>query len=426
MPLLSRRHQDAVEHPGEPAGNTLRDAWARTVGRGQSTKTPTQAVIRKARGIYLHTVDGRMLHDWASGVLVCNLGHRHPGFERRWRQYRRDAPRSAYNLLTEVQIAASRRVVVSFGYAKAEKILWAASGSEGIQKAIWACQHRYPERKILVGTRGGFHGKKGLAGDVSGEESTNPNVRFISFPMHEPRPAAYYEEELQQLHDTHGGEIACVITEPYLGAAGSHHPPTWYHKLLADWCALNDVPLIFDEVQSCFGRTGNMYAFDIYGVQPDLVVLGKGLANGEPGAALVGRADLIDALDYGEASDTFSACPSACAAVCAAMDVIETNRVIENVRAMEGVMRRTLESLRNRFRFVRAIRGEGLVFGIEMTDPEVANQCVLEAYRGNGDTGVHFLGPLAQTVLRVSPPLIINRKQIDEAHDLLVKAWSRI
>lgn len=416
----------SIVHPNEPEGNRLRRELDTLIGRGQNTYTPTQVVVERAEGCRLWTVDGRCLIDFASGVLVANLGHAHPGFEARYEAYRKGLPHNAYNLTTRPLVEASRRLVASFESPKAQKMLWAASGSEGIQKAMWCALHRRPERPIMLATRGGFHGKKGLAGDVTGEKSPNPNVRFVSFPLDDDLTPAAVEQELAALATEFPGRIGLLITEPYLGARGSYHPPKWYHKLLQTWCETNDVTFIFDEVQSCHGRTGNMYAFQTYDVQPDLVVLGKGLANGVPAAAVVGRADLIDTLDYGEGSDTYSANPDTCAAVCAVLDVFAEERIVDHCRAMAPRMAERLHALMGQFPFVKAVRGEGLVYGVEISDPETANRCVLEAYYGVGDDGVHFLGPLAQKVLRVSPPLVITEAELAEAFAIIEAAWARI
>lgn len=415
-----------IQHKGEPVGNKVRRAMDGLVGRAQSTYTPTLAVVGKAKGVHLWTVDKHKLLDFTSGVLVSNLGYGHPIFEARFKQYRRQLPWNSYNMLTEVQVEATRRLVQSMGAAKLKKVFWAASGSEGVQKAMWSTLHRYPERPIMVATRFGFHGKKGLAAEVTGESSKNPNVRWISFPMKQVHEPAYYQKELDALWKANKGRIALLITEPYLGAKGSFHPPKWYHKLLQKWCNAHDIPFIFDEVQSCFGRTGNMYAFQTYGVKPDLVVLGKGLANGEPAAAVVGRPDLIDAMDYGEASDTFSGNTGACAAVCATLDAFEAQHIVAQAKSVGRELRHMLLDLRARFPFIMAVRGEGMVYGVEITDKETANRCVLEAYRGDGSQGVHFLGPLAEKVLRVSPPLVMQSRHIEEARRILETAWARI
>lgn len=415
-----------IVHEGEPRANEIRARLHACVGVGQRTFTPTQMVVKAAAGCVLRTADDRELFDFTSGVLVANLGHAHPRFEAFYRQYATGLPRNAYNMIVEIEVLAAERLLNTMAMPKAQKLLWAASGSEGIQKAMWAALHKQPNRPIMVATRGGFHGKKGLAADVTGETSANPNVRFISFPMKEDRPQSFYEAELDALAEQHPNQIALLITEPYLGAKGSFHPPAWYHRMLQAWCDKHGIAFIFDEVQSCHGRTGNMFAYQSYGVEPDLVVMGKGLGNGEPVAAVAGRADLIDALAYGEASDTYSGNPRACAAVCAVLDVFETEGVVDKCRNAAPVLRGHLDSLKKRFPFVVDVRGEGMVYGVEMKDDATANACVLEAYRGVGAQGVHFLGPLAGKVLRVSPPLVISAGELNEAFGILETSWERL
>ena len=418
----------SIQHDGEPKANAIRERLDAVVGKGQRTYTPSQLTVDKAEGCYIWTVDGRKLLDFTSGVLVANLGHDHPRFEALTRQYADGLPRNAYNMVAEIEVIAAERLIKSMAATnpKAQKLFWAASGSEGIQKAMWAAQHKFPERPILLATRYGFHGKKGLAGDVTGAESLNPNVRFISFPMKDEKPQEFYQDELDALAEEYEDQIALLITEPYLGAAGSFHPPKWYHQMLQAWCEKHDIVFIFDEVQACHGRTGNMYAYESYEVQPDLVVLGKGIANGEPAAAVIGRDDLIDAMAYGEASDTFSGNPRACAAICAVLDVFEKDGIMEKARAAAKIVGERLCALPDKFPFVTTVRGEGLVYGIEIENAELANRCVLEAYYGIGDNGVHFLGPLAGKVLRVSPPLVISESELDEAFAIIEQAWARV
>ena len=416
-----------IHHDDEPRANAVRDALEEVCGKGLRTYTPSLLVVEKAKGSHLWTADGRKLVDFAAGVLVANLGHNHRGFEKKLAGYAKDMPRNAYNLLAPIEVKAAKKLVKSMkGNPNAQKVLWAASGSEGIQKAIWAAQHFQPERKIILATKGGFHGKKGLAGDITGETSSNPNVRFVPFPMDDGTSESSIQQALDAMAQAHPNDIAMFVTEPYLGARGSYHPPAWYHPMVQAWCQRHGIPFIFDEVQSCHGRTGHMYAFESYGVTPDLVVLGKGLANGEPAAAVVGRADIIDSLNYGDASDTFSGNPRACAAVLAALEVFKEDKIVAHAKKRAKRMGKILADLTDRFPFITAVRGEGLVYGVEMRDRETAERCVLEAYKGTGKKGVHFLGPLAEKVLRVSPPLVIEDAELDEAHGILKKAWKRI
>ncbi|HVL13551.1 MAG TPA: aminotransferase class III-fold pyridoxal phosphate-dependent enzyme, partial [Gemmata sp.] len=340
----------AIRHGGEPTGNTLRDRLAEVEPRALRTYTPTQTVIDRSAGVYHWTADGRRLYDFTSGVLVSNLGHNPTGWMKRFAGYmgwpwqastpahvsglREDyfaaLPMTAYNAVTPIEVDASRRLLRclrnSPGGGRMQQVMWAASGSEAIQKALWAAMARDRSRPVILATRHGFHGKKGLANAVTGSETDaerDPRVRFISFPTAECRDVALrdqpfdpapYARELDALLHQFGRKIGTLITEPYLGGGGSYHPPKEYLQLLERICRDNDVVFVLDEVQANFGRTGAMFAYETYGIEPDIVVLGKGLGNGVPVAAAVGRADLFAAQDYGEASDTRSANPLSCAA----------------------------------------------------------------------------------------------------------------
>jgi len=230
----------------------------------------------------------------------------------------------------------------------------------------------------------------------------------------------------------HGRRLNCLITEPYLGGGGSFHPPAAYHQLLQDWCREHDVLLIFDEVQSNFGRTGRMYAFEKYGIEPDFICLGKGLGNGVPVSAAVGRKDVMASLHYGEGSDTWSANPLACAAVLATLDEFESTDVLEHTRELSRVFSAGLMRLK-KTGLVAKVRGEGLVFGIECAAAgnrsarEVAIEIVRACYEGRvGGDGIHLLGPLAEKVIRISPPMTMTFEEADDSLVLLEELVARV
>ena len=168
-----------------------------------------------------------------------------------------------------------------------------------------------------------------------------------------------------------------------------------------------------------------MYAFEKYGIEPDLVCLGKGLGNGVPVSAVVGRGDVMASLKYGEASDTWSANPLSCAAVLATLDEFETTDVLKRTEHLFEVFADGLEGLKDTG-VITKVRGEGLVFGIECapigkhTPGEVANAIVERCYLGKeGGDGIHLLGPLADKVLRISPPMTITDEQARDSLELL-------
>src|SRR5207253_4377868 len=252
------------------------------------------------------------------------------------------------------------------GGKRLQQILWAASGSKAIQKALWAALARDRTRDMIIATRFGFHGKKGLAGAVTGSETDrerDPRVRFISFPMTECADVSMrdrefdvepYRRELEALKAQLGPRLTALITEPYLGGGGSYHPPKRYLQLLQEFCRENDLVFILDEVQANFGRTGELFAFETYGIEPDVVVLGKGLGNGVPVAAAVSRSDLFAALDYGEGSDTWSANPLCSAAVLATLDEFEARDVIGPCRRASAVIEEGLIGLKQ-FPFIKSV-----------------------------------------------------------------------
>jgi 4-aminobutyrate aminotransferase-like enzyme len=460
-----------IQHAREPLSNANRESLTKLEPHSLRTFTPTQAVIAQSAGVYHWTPDGRRLYDFTSGVLVSNLGHNPASWMRAYSRYMNwpgaesaspqpagvpkgyfaAVPMTAYNAITPVEVEATKRLLAllrgSSGGGRMERVLWAASGSEAIQKAIWAAMARDRTRPMILATRFGFHGKKGLANAVTGSEADaerDPRVRFVTFPTTEcqdvsTRDAAFdpapYQKELDALLHQFGRKIGTLITEPYLGGGGSYHPPKAYLQLLQKFCRANDIVFILDEVQANFGRTGQMFAFETYGLEPDVVVLGKGLGNGIPVAAAVGRADVFGSLDYGEGSDTWSANPLCCAAVLATLDEFAARDVLGEMRKSSAIIERGLVALKE-LPFVANVRGErgGMVWGVEARDhagrtaSEWANALVLACYEGDGagGDGIHLLGPLSKKVVRVAPPLTITQDEAGTSLELLHRAARRL
>ncbi|MFV1964040.1 MAG: aspartate aminotransferase family protein [Pirellulaceae bacterium] len=455
---------NAIQHPGEEVSNEFRRRLAAAEPLGSRTYTPSMAILAKSAGSYHWTPEGRKLADFTSGVLVANLGH-HPG--RWWKRvmdylglnnlqedtsFVRAVPLTAYNAATEIEVQACERLLANMrrqpGGARMEQVLWAASGSEAIQKTLWASLAMDSRRDIILATRGGFHGKKGLAGAVTGSESDkdrDPRVRFISFPTAEcgdvelrrqPLDLAPYQQELSQVGDELGDRVGCLITEPYLGGGGSFHPQPEYLQALQQFCRKHGAVFILDEIQANFGRTGPMYAYTRYGIEPDVVCLGKGMGNGVPVSAAVGRADVFATLHYGEGSDTWSANPLASAAVLATLDEFESTDVIEQGLRLSAILEEGLVRLK-KTGLVERVRGEGCVWGVECAATgsyeaeEVANACVEACYRGDTQgRAIHLLGPLSGKVLRVSPPLVMPwdeaRTYLDAMFDIFSSVRLRL
>ena len=445
-----------IEFDGEDTSNDVRQIVGRTQPHSLRTFTPSQAVLSTSAGVFHWTPEGRRLYDYSSGVLVANLGHNPVRWMKRFQNYlgwsaeKLTAPDdgffkavslTAYNAMTDLEAQAGRRLVANLqaspGGSRLETVMWSASGSEAVQKALWACMRRDPSRPGVLATRHGFHGKKGLSGAVTGSETDSerdPRVRFISFPRDEcsdidnPKKAfdpSVYRAELEQVVEAAEHPIGCLITEPYLGGGGSYHPPKEYLQLLQEFCREHDILFILDEVQANFGRTGCMYAFESYGLEPDFVCLGKGLGNGIPVSAAVGRRDVCELMGYGETSDTWSANPTSSAAVLATLDEFESTDIMDRTRHLSTIFVDGLRQLKQT-KVVVNVRGEGMVFGIECgqvgsTAPnDVANAVVERCYRGNEENdGIHLLGPLAGCVIRIAPPMCMTDDEATQSLSLL-------
>jgi 4-aminobutyrate aminotransferase-like enzyme len=460
MPTANLESPAPIQHAGEDTSNNIRQRLAAVEPHCIRTFTPTLAVLAKSAGSYHWTPEGRKLADFSSGVLVMNLGHN----PTRWWQRVKDylglhnlktageflpaVTLNAYNAITEVETLATERLIALMqkqpGGARCHQVLWAASGSEAIQKSLWAALDRRKGENIILSTRHGFHGKKGLAGAVTGTETDkerDPRVKFLTFPREEcinvarrkqPIDLSPYEAELNRHWKEHGSRICALITEPYLGGGGSYHPQKEYIQLLERFCRDHDIIFILDEIQANFGRTGSLFAFTDYGVEPDIVVLGKGLGNGVPVSAAVGRADLFANMHYGEGSDTWSANPLASAAVLATLDEFESTDVLQHAQKLSRVIERGLLRL-TELPAVAHVRGEGMVWGVECapigdTSAErVASACIEACYLGD-DQGraIHLLGPLAGKVIRVSPPLVMPCEEAEEYLEVMYRLFAGV
>ncbi len=482
---------NSIQHTHEPLSNHNREDLTFTEPRSLRTFTPTQAVLAESAGVFHWTPEGRRLYDFSSGVLVANLGHNPRGWMGRFFHHMgyhnlpicgfessiegnddssqyvdcgdffRAAPMTAYNAITPVEVVANRLLLELMngrpGGSRMDQVMWAASGSEAVQKALWACLARDSSRDIILATRFGFHGKKGLSLAITGSEQDkerDPRVKFISFPMiermdlsqrNDPFDFGPYELELEILEKQFGKRITALCTEPYLGGGGSYHPPREFLHGIQAFCRKHDIIFVLDEVQSNFGRTGDWFAFESYGLEPDLVILGKGLGNGVPVAAVVGRRDILGSLDFGETSDTWSANPLQAAATIATIEEFQRTNILATMKDSSANIEAGLVRLKE-YPFVAHVRGEkgGMVWGVEFkeyggkTGPEWANLFVLANYlggnprnamasvHGQNSDGVHLLGPLAKKVVRISPPLVMTPDQAKDSTEMLFLAAGRL
>ena len=224
------------------------------------------------------------------------------------------------------------------------------------------------------------------------------------------------------------GALCAIITEPYQGGAGSVIPPKGYFERLQEWCREKGIYFILDEVQSSFGRTGKMFAFEHYKIEPDLVCLAKGLGSGIPCAAVVGRSEIMDVLAPGELGSTNGGNPMSSRAALAAIDIIEIEKLPQRAAKLGKQIDARFEKMCKSIKQIGDVRGQGLVYGIEMVsdrrkktpDKELTKRIVNEAFQ----RGLCLIAPIGLygNVIRIAPPLVMTEAQLAEGLDILEAA----
>jgi 4-aminobutyrate aminotransferase/(S)-3-amino-2-methylpropionate transaminase len=226
-----------------------------------------------------------------------------------------------------------------------------------------------------------------------------------------------------------------VVVEPIQGEGGFIEPALGFLPALAEWCRANGVLFVADEVQSGIARTGSWFASDLEGVEPDLVVMAKGVAGGMPLSAITGRADVMDGVHAGGLGGTYGGNPVACAAALAALDTIEREDLIGRAREIEAVIRGRLAALAARDARVGDIRGRGAMIAIELVktaedgagtlEPDATLTNAVASHARNAGVIVLTCGTYGN-VLRFLPPLSISDELLNDAFDVLEDAFDSI
>jgi len=220
------------------------------------------------------------------------------------------------------------------------------------------------------------------------------------------------------------GSLAGTIIEPYQGAAGFIFPPPGWLKRLEQWIRAKGMLFALDEVQSSYGRTGRMWAMEHERLRPDIVTVGKGIGCGVPVSAVAATSDMFSCLTKGEMSSTLGGNPVASAAVIAVLDIMEKEKLAQRAKRMGSYMRKKLCAVARRCRYLGDVRGMGLVIGLEFVKDkktkEPAPKLIKPIIEGCANKGL-LVGAVGVcgNVIRVAPPLVITRDEIDESVAIL-------
>lgn len=386
--------------------------------------------IERADGVRVWDAEGREYLDFVGGIGVMNVGHAHPKVRaavetqlgRLWHTCFQVAMYEPYVRLAE------RLNRIAPGPGK-KKTLLVTTGSEATENAIKIAR-AHTGRPAVVAFQFGYHGRTLLALSMTGKNDPYKQ-RFGPYCpeiYHAPYPYEHRgwttQRALAALRDVLATEVApdrvaAIIIEPILGEGGFAPAPLEFLRELRRIATEHGIVLVCDEIQTGFGRTGTMFAIEHADVEPDIICIAKSLAGGLPLAAVVGRAEIMDAPLPGGLGGTYAGNPVACAAALAVLDVFEDERLVERASAIGSRAERALRELqRNYPKAIADVRGRGAMMGMEFADrpgpPEQQYaRLIMDEARSRGLL-LLSCGPTSN-VIRILVPLVISDADLEEA-----------
>jgi len=381
----------------------------------QTSDFPPMLEIARAQGACLYDVDGKEYIDLIAGISVCNLGHCHPdvvkAISEQASRYMHVMVYGEFVLSPQVQLA---QLLADNLPLTLNSTYFVNSGSEAIEGAMKLAK-RYTRRPEIVAFNNAYHGGTtgalSLFGDAAYRQAFMPllpGIRHIDINN---------LDNLDQITQ----RTACVIIEPIQGEAGIVAATTEFLTALRARCNETGTLLVFDEVQTGFGRTGKLFAFEHYGVVPDILCLAKGMGGGMPIGAFIASKEIMDSLKNNPVLGhitTFGGHPVSCAAALASFNVILQSGLMEQITAKEAIIKDTLSHPA-----IKSIRGKGLFYAVELQKTQQALDVVALA-RQNGVITDWFL--FNDNSIRIAPPLIISDEQLQKACEILVEAIEKI
>ncbi len=377
----------------------------------QTTDFPLLLEFERAQGVYMYNNEGKAFIDLISGIGVSNLGHSHPkvieAIKNQVDKYMHLMVYGEYVQAPQVRFAEKLVAVLP---ANLNSVYFTNSGSEAVEGALKLAK-RYTGRAEVVAFNQSYHGSTHGALSVMGNEYFKQpyrpllaGVTFINF------------NQVDQLSAiTH--HTACVIVETIQGEAGIRVPDSAYIQALRKRCTETGTLLILDEIQAAFGRTGKLFAFENFGIVPDILLLAKALGGGMPIGAFISSVQIMSALKENPILGhitTFGGHPVCSAAGLAALEVLLNEKLIDQVSGKEALIRRKLVHPA-----IKQIRGKGLMLAVEFESFEL-NKKIIDRCIENGVITDWFLH--CSNAMRIAPPLIITLDEINVACDVILGA----
>lgn len=377
----------------------------------QTSPAPLGLEIERAEGSFLFGTHGEKYVDLISGISVSNVGHRHPkvveAAKHQLDKYMHVMVYGEYVQSPQVKLAEK---IVSLLPEKLNCVYFTNSGSEAIECAMKLAK-RITGRYEVVSFRDAYHGSTQGALSIMGSETFKNSFRPL---IPGSRLLDYNRIDQLNLITT---ETACVIVETVQAEAGAIVPSSEYLKLLRKRCTATNTMLIFDEIQTGFGRTGKLFGFESSGVVPDCIVFAKGMGGGMPIGACVSSRENMDAFTHNPVLGhitTFGGHPVSCAAALATLEVITEEKLWLNVAEKESIIRTSLVHP-----LIKEIRGQGLLLAVVFESFE-QNKKIIDAALAKGVITDWFL--FCDHAMRIAPPLNIENEVLVDACTKIIAA----
>ena len=398
-------------------------------------------VADKAKGSYIYDMNGDAYLDLAVGIAVNNIGHCHPRVVEAVQKQVAELMHTSVTVHHKKYIELAEKLV-GITPKTLDSVFLANSGAEAVEGAIKMARYVTGRPGVMI-FRGSFHGRTMLTTALTTSklyyrEKYEPlpgSIFTVPFPYvyrshFKNDPDACVKECLAEIDDlfhriVHPEQIAAMLIEPIQGEGGYVVPPKGFLPALREIASQHGIMLIIDEVQSGFGRTGKMFAIEHEQVEPDIMLMAKGIAGGMPLSGFISRREITSNWKPGRHGSTFGGNPVSCAAALATIDVIQDEKLVERAATKGGAMIKQLQDMTKNMAHVGEVRGRGMMIGIEFNDKDgkpskeiaehVAEKCLEQKML------VLTCGPQGQ-VIRLIPPLTISDSEVEKAMDILGKA----
>jgi acetylornithine/N-succinyldiaminopimelate aminotransferase len=391
-----------------------RDIAALTDKYVARTYARTPIALVRGKGTKVWDADGKEYLDFLAGIAVNSLGHCHPAIVRAIRQQSQKLLHvsNLYHILPQAELA---RELCRHSFA--DRAFFCNSGAEANEAAIKLAR-RYGLEKLggkheILSTHNSFHGRTLATLTATGQEKIRAG--------YDPLPSGFRQVPYNDLPAIEEAidekKTAAILVEPIQAEGGVNVADQSYMRGLRELCNQRGILLIFDEVQTGMGRTGKLFGYEHFDIEPDIMTLAKALGGGLPLGAMLAREEIANSFGPGSHASTFGGNPVACNAGLVVMQTL-LDGALENCVQMGKYFVKRLEALQKRFSFIREIRGKGLMIGVELEidGGKIAESCVEEGL---------LLNCTGYKVLRFVPPLTIKKNEVDRGLDILEKVFAR-